>query len=231
MIFAEKWMSTNFSTILKQAVRFSAAKIFITWLVFVTCLMFFIPQFKEIYSGMRVEIPKFTTAILQLSFFMNDWWLLILPMAFGLPIIIFNVLVTESGLEVLAPYLVRIPILSSMYEEYLLVSFFRTWLAMPKDGCNPVETIKIARSKTAAQADFSIIQAFLESNVVIQDSMSHPDTSKLRTILETYETKAAIKANKIRDFLAAIAIVSLGLATETAVLSVFMPMLAIIMVP
>jgi len=221
-------MFTDLSTILKRFLRYSATIIYIAWLFLVTYLMFFIPQLKEIYSGIRVEIPKLTTAILKLSYFMNDWWFLFLPIAIGLPIAIFKALVTESGRVVLAPYLVRIPILSSMYQEYLLISFIRTWLATLKEGCNSVETVKIAYSKSAAQVDLSIIQTFLKANGAIQDSMSNPDPSKLYTLLKMYEAKAVINANRTRDLLEAIAVVSLGLASGMAVLSIFIPLLALI---
>ena len=216
--------SFYFESGLKGALGYPFVVSLIACLVFSALLMFLIPQFKEIFMGMRVELPLATQAILWLSDVMMEWWWLILPVVLGATIFAIKSFSTRSGREKLTPWVLRIPVFGKLYREFLLISFLKQWSGLLKEGLEKGEALRKACLKAGSTADLQIIQECIQSDQILENALESPESQDLRPLLNTYgEARKSFVERRVK-FIEVATIIFMGVMIGGIVISIFMPM-------
>lgn len=211
-------------TELKKAVVYPLVLMWIGGMILTALLMFVLPQFKEIFLGMRIELPIMTQFLLGLSDFMVQWWSLVLPLAFGFPLLAAKALSSRSGREVLAPWLLMTPIFGSLYRDLVLAGFYRDWSEYLLKDHEIEESLFRAIPRNFCSSDLQLIEDFIYGHKAILTARTEKDSAKLVQLLKEYE-QTVMTNNKLRTKALEVAsIIIMGLLIGMVVLAVFMPM-------
>ena len=213
-----------FESGLKGALAYPFVVSLIACLVFSALLMFVIPQFKDIFSGMRIDLPLSTRAILWLSEVMNDYWWMILPMVLGVPIFAIKSFSTRAGRETLTPWLASLPVLGRLYQELVLISFIKQWSDLLKEGLVMEEAFRQACTKAGSTADLQIIQTFIGTDQILENGLRNPKNQDLLPLLKTYEIARKKLVDRRVMIVEVCTILFMGAMVGGIVMSVFVPM-------
>ena len=112
-------------------------------------IVWVIPSFKEIFKSFRVDLPRVTQVLLDISDFVVHYWYL----CFGLPLLLLlghTVLMGRPGgyrLRVHGLYL-KLPIVSSVVKTSLVAGFSRTFGTLIQAGVPHIDALEIVRDST-----------------------------------------------------------------------------------
>ncbi|HIG12362.1 MAG: type II secretion system F family protein [bacterium] len=112
-------------------------------------IVFVIPSFKEIFKSFRVDLPRVTQVLLDISDFVMGYWYL----CFGLPLLLFvghTVLMSRPGayrFRVHGLYL-KLPIIAPVVRTSLVAGFTRTFGTLIQAGVPHIDALEIVRDST-----------------------------------------------------------------------------------
>lgn len=213
-----------FKSGLEGAFGYPFVVLLLTTLVTSALLIFVVPQFKDIFLGMRVELPLMTQFVIFTSDVMVARWWLILPIVSGIPMFVAKSFARRSVRERLTPWLQRLPVMGRIYEDSVLMAFLRQWGALLEDGLTSAEAFRRAGLKAASRADLRIIHTFMQADPVLRAEWEASPGAALRPLLRTYEQLRAKSVASRVQIVEVVAIVFMGLVITSIVLTFFMPM-------
>lgn len=91
-----------------------------------------LPQFQDMFESMGTELPEFTQSVLNMSEWLVEWWLLIIPVVLWLVYQLFKLGKKVSALEPFDKGMKLIPgvyRLSQLHFKYLLVSYTHIFIS------------------------------------------------------------------------------------------------------
>lgn len=206
-----------------------------------------LPRLREFFEGMNVELPIYTTILLDFgTFAQNNWYYLILVPIF-LVIFILLALRTKTGKWAKDTLLLKVPIISSLVKKSNSALFIRSLSSLITSGVPLTRSLEII-SKTVdnfyfKKAIFESIEKIKKGEKLSSALKTHQvlfpfgtiemmevgeETGKTSTILkklaEFYEQEVISAAENLSVAIEPVLILALGLAVGFFAVSIIGPM-------
>ena len=234
------------------AMIYPACVISFAVLIVVGMMLFVIPKFKEIFTGMGAKLPGITKMLLGMS----DWiahgygWLYILASPFVIYLLFKLIGMSESGRNVLDRMKLNVPVFGQIVAKSSVARFTRTLGTLLAAGVPILEALQITRN-TAGNAVYanaleqvhdgiregeSLAAPFRQSRVVEPMVVNMIDvgeeTGELDTMLnkvaDTYDEEVSTLVASMVSLLEPLMVILLGCIVGFIVVSLFMPLVGLI---
>jgi type IV pilus assembly protein PilC len=204
-----------------------------------------VPSFKPVFESLEVELPALTVVIMDIAFFMRDYWYLIFGGAgaviFGLKLLI----KTPKGAYVKDQVMLRVPVFGILFKKVALSRFARTFSTLIKSGVPILGAMEIV-SDTSGNLVISRIVDNARDSVRNGDSLSDPFSKStvfppmvvkmmaigersgaldalLEKIAEFYDQQVEAEVKGLTSMIEPIMIAVMGIVVGGIVLAVFLP--------
>ncbi|MBQ2593416.1 MAG: type II secretion system inner membrane protein GspF [Candidatus Riflebacteria bacterium] len=235
---------------IKGAMTYPIVVFAIAGLVVVALVMFVLPQFKEIFLGMNIELPWATQFLLSLSDFMVGWWFVVLPAIFLIPLLIWKFFQTKTGSRIWDTNILRVPNLGMMMRKVAVAKFTRTLGTLISSGVPILQALEVTsqtagncviaeavdKTRISIREGESIAEPLKSSGVfppmVVQMIAVGEETGELDKMLtkiaDFYDTEVDTAVKGLTSVIEPLVIVVLGIVIGGIVMAVFMPMLKLV---
>jgi type IV pilus assembly protein PilC len=204
-----------------------------------------VPSFKPVFDSLEVELPGLTVFIMDIAFFMRDYWYLIFggmgAAFFGLKIAV----KTPKGELIKDHVMLRLPVFGILFKKVALSRFARTFSTLVKSGVPILGAMEIV-SDTSGNLVISNIVNSARDSVRNGDSLSEPFTKStvfppmvvkmmaigersgaldalLEKIAEFYDQQVEAEVKGLTSMIEPIMIAIMGVIVGGIVLAVFLP--------
>lgn len=204
-----------------------------------------VPSFKPVFDSLEVELPALTVAIMDIAFFMRDYWYLIFG---GLGAAIFGLKVlikTPKGAYAKDQVMLRVPVFGILFKKVALSRFARTFSTLIKSGVPILGAMEIV-SDTSGNLVISRIVDNARDSVRNGETLSDPFSksnvfppmvvkmmaigersgaldSLLEKIAEFYDQQVEAEVKGLTSMIEPIMIAVMGVVVGGIVLAVFLP--------
>lgn len=204
-----------------------------------------VPSFKPVFESLEVELPQLTVVIMDIAFFMKDYWYLIFG---GIGALIFGAgaaAKTVRGEYIKDAIMLRIPVFGILFKKVALSRFARTFSTLIKSGVPILGAMEIV-SDTAGNKVISGIVDRARDSVRNGDSLSEPFMNTkvfppmvvkmmaigersgaldalLEKIAEFYDQQVEAEVKGLTAMIEPIMIAVMGIIVGGIVLAVFLP--------
>ena len=235
---------------IKGAMTYPIVVFAIAGLVVVALVMFVLPQFKEIFLGMNIELPWATQFLLNLSDFMVGWWFVVLPGIVLVPLLIWKFFQTKTGSRIWDTNILRVPNLGMMMRKVAVAKFTRTLGTLISSGVPILQALEVTsqtagncviaeavdKTRISIREGESIAEPLKSSGVfppmVVQMIAVGEETGELDKMLtkiaDFYDTEVDTAVKGLTSVIEPLVIVVLGVVIGGIVMAVFMPMLKLV---
>lgn len=204
-----------------------------------------VPSFKPVFESLEVELPALTVVIMDIAFFMRDYWYVIFG---GLGALIFGIMSavkTKKGAYVKDVIMLRIPVFGVLFKKVALSRFARTFSTLIKSGVpilgameivsdtagNAVISGIVDRARDSVRNGDSLSEPFMNSNVfppMVVKMMAIGERSGaldalLEKIAEFYDQQVEAEVKGLTSMIEPIMIAIMGVIVGGIVLAVFLP--------
>jgi type IV pilus assembly protein PilC len=242
--------SENLKSKVKGALTYPVVVFAIAGLVVLALVMFVLPQFKEIFLGMKVELPWATEALLATSDFMVTWWFVVIPAVLGVPFLVMNFFRTKTGSRIFDVNILRMPAIGMMMRKVAVAKFTRTLGTLIASGVPILQALEVTgatagniviaeaidKTRVSIREGESIAEPLKNSQVfppmVVQMIAVGEETGELDKMLskiaDFYDQEVDNAVKGLTSVIEPIVIVFMGVVIGGIVLAVFMPMLKLV---
>lgn len=147
---------------IKSAMTYPVVSLVMVLAITAFLMMVIVPKFKEIFSGIGVELPGFTMAVMNASDFMRSNSLGMLVGCIGACVAISFWKRTPSGRSVVDHVLMRTPVFGKLFQKVALSRFSRTFSTLIKSGVPILASLEIV----AETSGNSIVSKAVRSSLV-----------------------------------------------------------------
>ena len=214
-------------------------------LLIIAALFFFlIPSMQELFEGKNLH--PMTEIVLSISRFLSENSLSLLTLFLGGGILVFFGLRSPSGKKSFKGLLLKLPIVSKMIKETILVRFSRVFSTLLQSGVPMVEALRLSKKvmhhplfeKVVEEAETKIIEGkklsselkksplfpnlYIRMLSVAEEAGNMP--VMLKHIASIYEEDLEKSLSRITTLLQPIMLLILGIVVGTIVLSVLLPL-------
>lgn len=143
-------------------------------------LLFVIPTFAQMYTGLGAQLPALTRFVIWISNFLQKYIIYIIGVLLGLAIALRYYYRTEVGHLRIDAFLLRIPIFGTLIKKQAIARFSRTLATLLSSGVNILDSLEITAGTTGNRV---VEEAVLRSRTSIAQGESIADPlSKEKTI-------------------------------------------------
>ena len=235
---------------IKGAMTYPCVVFAIAGLVVVALVMFVLPQFKEIFLGMNIELPMATTVLLAVSDFMVGWWFVVIPGIILVPLLIWKFFQTKTGSRIWDTNILRVPNLGMMMRKVAVAKFTRTLGTLISSGVPILQALEVTsqtagncviaeavdKTRISIREGESIAEPLKSSGVfppmVVQMIAVGEETGELDKMLtkiaDFYDSEVDTAVKGLTSVIEPLVIVVLGVVIGGIVMAVFMPMLKLV---
>jgi type IV pilus assembly protein PilC len=204
-----------------------------------------VPSFKPVFDSLEVELPALTVYIMNIAFFMRDYWYLIFG---GMAAALFGLKVackTPKGAYIKDQVMLRVPVFGILFKKVALSRFARTFSTLVKSGVPILGAMEIV-SDTSGNLVISRIVDGARDSVKNGDSLSDPFSKStvfppmvvkmmaigersgaldalLEKIAEFYDQQVEAEVKGLTSMIEPIMIAIMGVVVGGIVLAVFLP--------
>jgi type IV pilus assembly protein PilC len=204
-----------------------------------------VPSFKPVFESLEVDLPGLTVMIMDVAFFMRDFWYVIFG-ALGLGIVGLKLAVqTPKGAYARDKFLLKVPVFGVLFKKVALSRFSRTFSTLVKSGVPILGAMEIV-SDTAGNRVISAIVDDARDSVRNGESLSLPFgktdvfppmvvkmmaigersgalDALLEKIAEFYDQQVESEVKGLTSMIEPIMITVMGVIVGGIVLAVFLP--------
>lgn len=137
-------------------------------------ITFVIPQLLTLYNDLNAELPWSTKLITAVSSFSAAYWPFILIAAGFIGFVLFSYFKSKQGKEMLDHVMLRIPVISNVIIQSMLVETTRALAILVGSGVSildALEIVKMANSNVEFQQAFSTVAKKVEKGVSLGNAM------------------------------------------------------------
>jgi type IV pilus assembly protein PilC len=204
-----------------------------------------VPSFKPVFDSLEVELPGLTVFIMDIAFFMRDYWYLIFG---GMGAAIMGIKMackTPNGAYAKDTVMLRMPVFGILFKKVALSRFSRTFSTLVKSGVPILGAMEIV-SDTAGNLVISRIADQARDSVRNGESLSAPFSKStvfppmvtkmmaigersgaldtlLEKIAEFYDQQVEAEVKGLTSMIEPIMIAIMGVIVGGIVLAVFLP--------
>ena len=133
----------------KKALFYPAAVLVVAFVVSAILLLFVVPQFEELFKGFGADLPAFTSMVIGLSRWLQDWWWAVLfALGFGVFAFINAKKRSPAMRRTLDIIALKLPIIGGILEKSAIARFARTLATMFAAGVPLVEAMESVAGAT-----------------------------------------------------------------------------------
>ena len=134
---------------IKKALFYPAAVIVVAIVVTAVIMIFVIPQFKDLFQSFGADLPAFTLAVIAVSYFMQQWWYVLLGsiigMVYGLGALHKR---SPAFRRMLDRFMLKLPIIGAILHKAAVARFARTLSTIFAAGVPLVESLESVAGAT-----------------------------------------------------------------------------------
>jgi type IV pilus assembly protein PilC len=204
-----------------------------------------VPSFKPVFESLDVELPGLTVMIMNVAFFMKDYWYLIFGML-GAAIVGLRLAVqTPRGELIKDAVVLKLPVFGVLFKKVCLSRFSRTFATLIKSGVPILGAMEIVSDTSGNRVISSIVDQARDS-VRNGDSLAEPFgrspvfppmvvkmmaigersgalDALLEKIAEFYDQQVEAEVKGLTSMIEPIMIAVMGVIVGGIVLAVFLP--------
>lgn len=208
-------------------------------------MMGIVPSFKPVFESLEVELPGLTVAIMDIAFWMRDYWWVLAGATPGAVIGIKAWKATPKGAYAWDAMILRLPVFGSLFKKVALSRFSRTFSTLIKSGVPILGAMEIV-SETAGNHVISRVIDKATDNVKAGETLSDPLASSpvfppmvtkmigigersgsldalLEKISEFYDQQVEAEVKSLTSLIEPLMIAVMGVVVGGIVLAVFLP--------
>lgn len=234
----------------KSAMTYPAVIISIAVVVVIILMIWVIPTFAMIFTGLGSELPGMTMFVINLSHFVKDYILIIIAVAIGIGVLIYYYYQTKNGRFFIDKLMLNAPVIGELVRKIVIARFTRTLGTLISSGVSILDALEI----TARTAGNAIIEkAIMDTRESISEgkSISEPlretdqfppmvvsmigvgeQTGALDTMLQKiadfYEEEVDVAVANLTSLMEPLMIVVLGTIIGFIVIAMYMPQFKLI---
>jgi type IV pilus assembly protein PilC len=208
-------------------------------------MMGIVPSFKPVFESLEVELPGLTVAIMDLAFWMRDYWW---AMAGAVPAAVVGIKswkATPKGAYAWDAMMLKLPVFGSLFQKVALSRFSRTFATLIKSGVPILGAMEIV-SETAGNHVISRVVDRATDNVKAGETLSDPLAQSpvfppmvtkmigigersdaldalLEKISEFYDQQVEAEVKSLTSLIEPLMIAVMGVVVGGIVLAVFLP--------
>jgi general secretion pathway protein F/type IV pilus assembly protein PilC len=148
---------------------------FVGTCVVTALLIFFVPNFEEMFERLRDQgqLPAVTEGLLWFSATLNRWWLVLLLGVIALFVFLRSRLKTEAGRQFRDRNLLRVPLLGGILQALAVARFCRVLGTLLHNGVPILRALEISSSSTGNRVLSKAIEEASE-NISAGESLAPP---------------------------------------------------------
>lgn len=136
-------------------------------------MVFVIPQFAEIFKGLGAKLPIMTQIVVTVAVFMKKYWLVLIPIFFGVPWLLNLINSMPGGRQVLDQIKLRLPVFGELTRKIILSRTSRVFSTMLSAGVPILKSLSIVE-QTSLNAIYESGFATIRNAVKEGRSLSGP---------------------------------------------------------
>ena len=230
---------------IKSAMTYPVISLFLVIGIASFLMIGIVPSFKPVFESLEVELPGLTVVIMDIAFFMRDFWYLIFGGAFAAFVGIKAASRTPRGALIKDHIMLRIPVFGVLFKKVALSRFARTFSTLVKSGVPILGAMEIVSDTSGNLVISNIVDAARDS-VRNGESLSDPFTKSsvfppmvtkmmaigeragaldalLEKIAEFYDQQVEAEVKGLTSMIEPIMIAVMGIIVGGIVLAVFLP--------
>ena len=204
-----------------------------------------VPSFKPVFESLDVQLPGLTVFIMDIAFFMKDYWYLIFGLLAAAIVGIKLAVQTPTGALLKDKVVLKVPVFGVLFKKVALSRFARTFSTLVKSGVPILGAMEIV-SDTSGNLVISGIVDQARDSVRNGDSLSEPFgrspvfppmvvkmmgigersgalDALLEKIAEFYDQQVEAEVKGLTSMIEPIMIAIMGVIVGGIVLAVFLP--------
>jgi len=204
-----------------------------------------VPSFKPVFESLDVQLPGLTVFIMDIAFFMKDYWYLIFGLLAGAIVGLKLAVQTPTGALMKDKLVLKLPVFGVLFKKVALSRFARTFSTLIKSGVPILGAMEIV-SDTSGNLVISGIVDQARDSVRNGDSLSEPFSRSpvfppmvvkmmaigersgaldalLEKIAEFYDQQVESEVKGLTSMIEPIMIAVMGVIVGGIVLAVFLP--------
>ena len=233
------------------AMIYPAAVITFAMAIVTLLLIFIVPKFKDIFTGMNAQLPSLTQMLLNISDGVaHGGWALIIGLPIGFYMLLKLLKLSPSGRYFVDNVAAHTPILGQIVSKTAVARFSRTLGTLLSAGVPILEAINIT-AETAGNEVFcralkkvhdgiregenfseplrqaKIVQPMVVNMIDVGEETGDLD-KMLEKVADTYDEEVATLVQGMTALLEPVMVITLGIIVGFVVVALFMPMVALI---
>src|SRR5262245_8281017 len=204
-----------------------------------------VPSFKPVFESLDVQLPGLTVFIMDIAFFMKDYWYLIFGLIAAAVVGLKLAVQTPQGALLKDKIVLKVPVFGVLFKKVALSRFSRTFSTLVKSGVPILGAMEIV-SDTSGNLVISGIVDQARDSVRNGDSLSEPFgrspvfppmvvkmmaigersgalDALLEKIAEFYDQQVEAEVKGLTSMIEPIMIAVMGVIVGGIVLAVFLP--------
>lgn len=206
-----------------------------------------IPKIANIFMSMKKKLPWYTEALMKISFFMKDYWWVVILVIFGIFWLMRGYFATEAGKVKKDEWSLKLPLFGDLIRMVAVSRFASTMATLLNGGVPLVTALGIVKAVVGNEILAKAV-ADARENITEGENIAEPlrrsgqfpslllhmiaigeRTGELPQMLEmvskNYEEQVNTKVEKMTAMLEPLMIVFMGLSVGIIVMAVFVPLL------
>lgn len=230
---------------IRGAMTYPSVSLVLIFSITIFLLVFIIPKFQEIFTGMSIELPRPTRIVLAVSSFMTNQWYV---WVFGAVGFFFGVTAygkTPGGRRQIDWFKLRVPIFGPLFKKVSISRFARTFATLIQSGVPILGALEIV-AQTAGnkviedaviEAATSVRQGDTLANPLSKSGVFPPMVTRmisigeksgaleslLEKISEFYDQQVSSTVEQLTSLIEPIMIGVMGVVVGGMVLAIFLP--------
>jgi type IV pilus assembly protein PilC len=139
-------------------------------------MIFVIPQFKEIFDGLKAKLPPMTQIVVNIAVLMKNFWWLLLPIFFGIPWALNLIHSMPGGRQMIDTIKLRLPVFGELLRKIILARTSRVFSTMLSAGVPILKSISIVEQtslNSIYEAGFAEIRNAVKEGRTISGPMEN----------------------------------------------------------
>ena len=230
---------------IKSAMTYPVVSLFLVIGIASFLMIGIVPSFKPVFESLEVELPALTVVIMDIAFFMRDYWYLIFGGIFAAFTAIKFACRTPRGALIRDHIILRVPVFGTLFKKVALSRFARTFSTLVKSGVPIMGAMEIVSdtsgnlvisnivdsAKDSVRNGESLSEPFAQSSVfppMVTKMMSIGERAGaldtlLEKIAEFYDQQVEAEVKGLTSMIEPIMIAVMGIIVGGIVLAVFLP--------
>lgn len=230
---------------IKSAMTYPVVSLFLVTGIAGFLMIGIVPSFKPVFDSLEVQLPGLTTFIMDIAFFMRDYWYVMGGAMIG-AFFAFKVWKkTPKGAYRWDKFMLKAPVFGPLFKKVALSRFARTFSTLVKSGVPILGAMEIV-SQTAGNKVISEVVDAARNNVKQGETLSEPLSKStvfppmvtkmigigersgaldalLEKIADFYDQQVEAEVKGLTSLIEPIMIALMGLIVGGIVLAVFLP--------